>query len=38
VISLSKKASRMQGFPRKNHGLIVIQAQRGNVEEHLRLR
>jgi hypothetical protein len=37
-MSLFKKAPRMQGFLRKNHREIVIKAQRGDVEEHLRLR
>ena len=34
VMSLSKKASRMQGFLSENHRDIVIKTQRENIEEH----
>ena len=37
-MSLFKKTSRMQGFLNKNHRDIVVKAQRGDVEQHLRVR
>ena len=38
VISLFKKASRMQDLLGKNHGQIVVKAERRDTEQHLRLR
>ena len=38
VMSPLGNAFRMEGVLSKNHGLIVVKAQRRNIEEHFRFR